>query len=210
MTAATTTTEPAATTTAEPAAKAAPVAHAYIATSNQEAVAEAAVRTLASVGGTKVSSSTKDSNHIVHVKHADAGKPEWTITIAAGVKGWTIIDTQPVELLAQHGNKPVPMLAEICRRSRARGFLFVTRSIVDAVLIEADAWGEFLLSGCVFDEADEDASWTFYGNPMSADRVDVRFEIVPIQFDILDMDDYLQLGAYLRKEIGGREWPATA
>jgi hypothetical protein len=197
------------TTTTAPATQGTAGAHAYIATSNQEAVAEAVTRTFAAIGGAKVTSQYKDSVHSVHVKHADSAKPQWTISIAAGAKGWTIIDTQPVELLAQHGDKPAPLLAEVCRRARARGFLFVARSIVDAVLIEADAWGEFLLSGCVFDDADEDAAWTFHGSPMSADRVEVRFEIVPIQFDILDMDDYLQLAAYLRLEIGGRETAAA-
>lgn len=191
-------------TTTEPATKGAPGAHAYLATSNQEAVAEAVTRTFAAIGGAKVTSQFKDSVHSVHVKHADSARPQGTIAIAAGVKGWTLIDAQPVELLAQHGDKPAPLLAEICRRSRARGFLFVVRSVVDAVLIEADAWGEYLLSGCVFDDADEEASWTFHGSPMSADRVEVRFEIVPIQFDILDTDDYQQLAAYLRLEIGGR------
>lgn len=184
-------------------------AHAYIATSNQEAVAEAVVRAFAAIGGAKVTAQFKDAVHSVHVKHADPAKPQWTITIAAGVKGWTLIDTQPVELLAQHGDKPAPLLAEICRRARARGFLFVARSTVDAVLIEADAWGEFLLSGCVFDDADEEAAWTFHGSPMSADRVEVRFEIVPIHVDMLDRDDYLQLAAYLRLEIGGRESAAA-
>lgn len=184
-------------------------AHAYIATSNQEAVAEAVARAFAAIGGAKVTAQIKDAVHSVHVKHADPAKPQWTITIAAGAKGWTLIDTQPAELLAQHGDKPAPLLAEICRRARARGFLFVARSIVDAVLIEADAWGEFLLSGCVFDDADEEAAWTFHGSPMSADRVEVRFEIVPIHVDMLDRDDYLQLAAYLRLEIGGRESAAA-
>lgn len=191
-------------TTTAPATKESAGAHAYIATSNQEAVAEAVTRTFAAIGGAKVTSQCKDSVHSVHVKHADSAKPQWTVTIAAGVKGWTLIDAQPVELLAQQGDKPAPLLAEICRLARARGFVFVARSIVDAVLIEADAWGEFLLSGCVFDDTDEEASWTFHGSPMSADRVEVRFEIVPIQFDPLDMGDYLQLAAYLRLEIGGR------
>lgn len=184
-------------------------AHAYLATSNQEAVAEAVARTFAAIGGAKVTAQFKDAMHSVHIKHADPAKPQWTITIAAGAKGWTLIDTQPVELLAQHGDRPAPLLAEICRRARARGFLFVARSIVDAVLIEADAWGEFLLSGCVFDDADEEAAWTFHGSPMSADRVEVRFEIVPIHVDMLDRDDYLQLAAYLRLEIGGRESAAA-
>lgn len=197
------------TAPAATAPNAAPGAHTYIATSNQEAVAAAVARTLTSVEGAKVTSSSKGSVHTLLVKHADASKPQWTVTIAPGVKGWTVVDTQPPELLARHGAKPIPLIAEVCRRARARGFLLVTRSMVDAVLIEADAWGEFLLSGCVFDDADEDAPWTFCGSPMSADRIDVRFEIVPIQFDILEIDDYLQLGAHLRREIGGRE-PAPA
>lgn len=189
------------TATAPPAS--APGAHAYIATSNQEVVAAAVARTLGTVAGAQVSSQSEDGTYTVHVKHAD--QSQWQVTVAPGAKGWTTIDAQPIELLAQHGVKAQPLLAEICRRSRARGFLFVARSIVDAVLIEADAWGECLLSGCVFDAAGEEAAWTFYGSPMSADRVEVRFEIVPIQFDTPGMDDYLQLAAFLRREIGGCE-----
>lgn len=190
-------------TTTAPAVKGAAGAHAYIATSDQEAVAEAVARTFAGIAGAKVSPHAKDGVHTVHVQPAGPDQPQWTVTVSAGVKGWTLIDCQPLELLAQQGAKPAPLLAEVCRRARARGFLFVARSIVDAVLIEADAWGEFLLSGCVFDAADEEAAWTFHGNPMSADRMDVRFEIVPIHLDILDIDDYLQFAAYLREEIGG-------
>ena len=184
-----------------PAPEPASDTHAYLATSNQEAVAEAVSRALASIAGVKVSMQMQDAAQVLHATHFDPAKPQWSVTIAPGTKGWTVIDAQPKELLAHRGSNGVPLIAQICQRARARGFLFAARGPAEAILMEADAWGDYLLSGGVLDESAA-ASATFHGNPLSPDRIEVRFEIVPIQIDLLEIDDYQQLADYFKTEIG--------
>jgi hypothetical protein len=173
----------------------------YLATSNQEAVAEAVSRALASIAGVKVSTQAQDAVQVVHAKHSDPSKPHWSVTVAPGTKGWTVINAQPQELLAKQASNGAPLLAQVCQRARARGFLFAVRSPAEAILMEADAWGDCLLSGRVFDEPDV-AAVAFHGNPLSPERIEVRFEIVPIQLDLLQVGDYQQLADYFKREIG--------
>lgn len=108
------------------------------------------------------------------------------------------LETNPAELLAHKSAAGAPLLSEICHRVSACGFLYVAYSETDAVLLEADSKGNYRLSGTLLSQEQTE----FCGIPLTDENMLVEFQLVPFaKFDILNFDDYLQLGAGLREQF---------
>lgn len=104
----------------------------------------------------------------------------WAVAVFPGARGWTVIKTAPLELLAEkapgHGEM---RFAELCRAVAAPGFQLNVYETTGAVLVECDGEGRTLLSGMGFGSKHPDM--TFNGEPLSEDRLELRFDVLPLQ-----------------------------
>jgi hypothetical protein len=131
-------------------------------------------------------------DHLLKV-HAPSAK---RVDVTAGAKGWSVIVTDPMELLAETGSTGKPLIGELCRQLQAIGCMLCVRGPVDAVLIESDAEGCCYLSGGM---SEENGTRSFHGTPI--DEPLLRFHVMPFKVDLLDIDDYTQLLRAIQEEF---------
>jgi hypothetical protein len=122
------------------------------------------------------------------------------VTVAPGAPGWSLLTADPTELLADDLGYGRPLLVELCQRLRVVGCMLAVRGPVDAVLLESDAAGRSRVSGGFLSDAERARG--FHGIAVPGDPV--RFDLMPFEADLLDLDDYTQLLEMLRAEFSGR------
>jgi hypothetical protein len=111
------------------------------------------------------------------------------LTVKHGAQGWTEIVAQPAEFLAEHRIGDRPLLGALCRTLRTSGFLLSVHSRVDAVLMESDFSGVCRVSGGL--SGSDYTARQFHGLPIEAPLI--QFRALPVELDMLDVDDYFQL-----------------
>jgi hypothetical protein len=89
-----------------------------------------------------------------------------------------------------------PGLGALCEKLGSVGCVLSLRGPFDAALIESDASGRCSLSGAMLSEDGDGQS--FLGNPIASPLI--QFSILPVAIELLDIDDYGQLFAELKRE----------
>jgi hypothetical protein len=175
-----------------------PEALAFIATSDAASVA-LALKRLLEADGSRVSMPANQSDGAVTLQAQLTGSTSLArVTVKTGADGWTLVDTDPQELLAVGGGSGKPLLGALCQSVGVVGCLCSVRGPVDAVLMESDSAGNCRLSGCLLSE--DDGGESFHG--IAIDEKLIRFNIVPFAVDVLDIDDYTQVLQALKAEFG--------
>jgi len=132
-------------------------------------------------------------HHLLNVQAPSAKRAD----VTAGARGWSVIVTDPMDLLAETGSTGKPLIGELCRQLQVIGCMLCVRGPVDAVLIESDTEGCCYLSGNIVSE--ENGTRSFHGTPI--DEPLLRFHVMPFKVDLLDIDDYTQLLRAIQEEF---------
>ena len=105
----------------------------------------------------------------------------WGVAVFPGSAGWTVVKTAPLELLGERAPGANRMrMVELAGRLEAAGCQINLYDSSSVVLIEVNRQGRYLLSGyCMLSDNPDPLS--FHGEKISEDRVDVRFELLPLQ-----------------------------
>jgi|SRR5580704_10960309 hypothetical protein len=108
----------------------------------------------------------------------------WGVAVFPGAPGWTIVKTAPLELLGERAPTARRMrLVELTDRLKCGAFqINLYDSSSGLILIEADGCGRYLLSGNGYGGRRQNPDpLIFFGEQLAEDRVDVRFELLPLQ-----------------------------
>jgi hypothetical protein len=105
----------------------------------------------------------------------------WGVAVFPGSPGWTVVKTAPFELLGERAPGASRMrVIELAGRLGAAGCQVNLYDGSSVVLIEVDRQGRYLLSGyCTLSDGADPLS--FHEEQISEDRVDVRFELLPLR-----------------------------
>jgi hypothetical protein len=104
----------------------------------------------------------------------------WGIAVFPGSEGWTVIKTAPLELLGERASGRNRMrLLDLADRTGAAGFQINLYDSTALLMVETDGHGRGLLSG--YRGMSDDDPLEFHGEQLREDRIDVRFEYLPLQ-----------------------------
>ena len=104
----------------------------------------------------------------------------WGVAVFSGSEGWTVIKTAPLELLGERATGKNRMrLLELADRLGAAGFQINLYDSTALLMVEADGHGRYLLSG--YRGMSDGDPLDFHGEQLREDRIDVRFEYLPLQ-----------------------------
>jgi hypothetical protein len=121
----------------------------------------------------------------------------WGVAVFPGSPGWTVVKTAPLELLGERAPGAGRMrMVELAGRLKAAGCQINLYDSSSVVLIEVDRQGRYLLSGYRLHSNNPDPL-SFHGERISEDRVDMRFELLPLQ----------QLVEESIRDLGNGPWP---
>lgn len=105
----------------------------------------------------------------------------WGMAVFPGSRGWSVVKTAPLELLGEHAPGASRMrLVELAARLGAAGCQINLYDSSSLVLIEFDREGRYLLSGSCL-RSDNPDPLRFNEAQIAEDRIDVRFELLPLQ-----------------------------
>ncbi len=106
----------------------------------------------------------------------------WGVAIFPGAKDWTVIKTAPLELLGERAQgKETMRLVELCSTLRCPGFQINVYDGCQMVLVETNGLGEYRLSGFGPGDLHNPDPLQFYGECLVEDKIEVRFELLPLQ-----------------------------
>ncbi|WP_148415681.1 hypothetical protein [Noviherbaspirillum massiliense] len=128
----------------------------------------------------------------------------WGLAIFPGAPSWTVIQTAPLELLAERATGAAKMrLAELCRRLSAPAFQLHIYDSSSTVLVEASEVGEIALSGFNMESAESDPlEWN--GEQLSEQHLEACFRMHPFQQVIADAAFGDQRAHALAKRFGAQ------
>ncbi len=134
----------------------------------------------------------------------------WGVAVFPGSSQWVVIKTAPLELLGERAPGATRMrLVELAARLGAVGFQINVYDGSEAVMVETDGRGACLLSGFTGYGDDPDNPLDFHGEPLSEDRLELRFELLPLQLHVdashyqgSDLIDYPALAQTLSAVLG--------
>jgi hypothetical protein len=155
----------------------------YIEQSNAQRVAGAIVALLREEGMQQVARpAPRQPERFDAMQYAGAMENNlWGVAVFPGSAGWTVIKTAPLELLGERAPGTSRMrMVELAGRLGAAGCQINLYDSGSAVLIEVDRLGRYLLSGYRLHSNNPDPL-SFHGERISEDRVDMRFELLPLQ-----------------------------
>lgn len=106
----------------------------------------------------------------------------WGVAIFPGADGWSVVKTAPLELLGERAPGAARMrLLELTTHLAISAVQVNLYDSTALVLIETDAKGGYALSGYGPGSARHPDALGFHGEQLSEERVDVRFEFLPLQ-----------------------------
>jgi hypothetical protein len=109
---------------------------------------------------------------------------EWSVAAFPGSAGWTIVKTAPLELLGERApGKSRMRLVEVAARLKAEAVQINLYDGSAMVLVEVDRVDQYRLSGYKTDWRQSDPL-SFNGEPLSEERIEVLFELLPLQAHI--------------------------
>jgi hypothetical protein len=105
----------------------------------------------------------------------------WGVALIPGAPGWTIIKTAPLEMFGERAPRARHMrLAILAARLAAAACQVNLYDTTSLVLVELDRSGRCLLSGYCL-RSDSRDPLRFNDEEIGADRLDPRFELLPLQ-----------------------------
>lgn len=111
----------------------------------------------------------------------------WGLAIFPGAADWTVIKTAPLELLGERApGKSMMRLVELCSTLKAPGFQINLYDGCQIILVETNDLGDYRLSGFGRGDIYNPDPLQFYGECLTEDRIEVRFELLPLQKYIND------------------------
>ncbi len=121
------------------------------------------------------------------VTQLSPGQPVVSVAVLPGQAGWSLIKTQPADLLSQPDSANQLPLVALCTALRTPGCLIRVHDAAPwgEVLLESDGLGQQHLTGWWFDEAQPEGHH-FYGQPLSATDAQHRFDYLPELQLVLD------------------------
>jgi hypothetical protein len=106
---------------------------------------------------------------------------EWGVAVFPGTTGWTVVKTAPLELLGERTpGKSRMRLLDVAARLQADAAQINLYDGFPMVLVEVDRLGHYRLSGYKTDSRLRDPL-NFNGERLSEERLEVRFELLPLQ-----------------------------
>jgi hypothetical protein len=137
------------------------------------------------------------------------------VAIIPGSGEWTIIKTAPLELLGERAPGGSRMrIVDLAARLAVAGFQLNVHDGSDAVMVEADGRGRYLLSGFTGCGEDPDDPLQFHEDRVAEDRITVRFDLLPLQAHVRasqhrgsELIDYQMLAARLAAALAGGNSP---
>lgn len=113
-----------------------------------------------------------------------AGGPQnnlWALALFPGASGWTVIKSAPLELLAE---RPAPdrkmRLVSLCELLKSPGGMLNVYDSSAGNLLETDGEGRLTMSGYALESDQNPDPQSFYGEPVSMDRLSIDFHILPL------------------------------
>jgi hypothetical protein len=105
----------------------------------------------------------------------------WGVALFPGSPGWTVIKTAPLEVLGERAPRAACMrLGDLATRLRTEACQVNLFDSTSLVLVEADRLGRCRSSGyCV--RSDNPNPLRFNGEEIAEDRIEVRFDLLPLQ-----------------------------
>jgi hypothetical protein len=92
-----------------------------------------------------------------------------------GLNGWTVVLTEPPNLLCKQTLEGEPRLAEVTKALGCMGFHYADYDSDSATLLECDLRGTYRVSGMI---GTADDPFDFYGLPIEAENEEVGFKLL--------------------------------
>jgi hypothetical protein len=152
----------------------------YINHGNVARVVEALVALCAAEGMKQVPPPAQRERLLVEPMQYDGALQNdlWGAAVFPGAPSWTVIQTAPLELLAERAvGSPRMRLADLCVALSASAFQLNVYDSTETVLLEVSKEGEIFLSGFAAGEGTESFEWN--GEPLSEELFEARFRLHP-------------------------------
>jgi hypothetical protein len=182
----------------------------YIEDGEPERVADALVSLFCREGMQQVAGLS--SGMLQHGRAMD--NTTWAVAVLSGAAGWTIVKTLPLELLGEQA--PTSHRMRLVDLAGSLGVSAVQVNLYETaflVLVEVDRQSRYLLSGYGPGSIRNPDPLRFNEEQLAEDRIDVRFELLPLQQLVWESTRYEcagptldneQLVARLACALGGR------
>jgi hypothetical protein len=128
----------------------------------------------------------------------------WAMALFPGAAAWTVIQTAPLELLAERAAGATRMrLAELCRRLKVSAFQMNVYDSTGGILAEVSNEGQVMLSG--FNPQGEAADgFRWHGEPLREEILEVLFQLHPFQDLIAGAGLAEDKARVIAQKFGGR------
>ena len=127
----------------------------------------------------------------------------WGVALFPGAPGWTVIQTAPLELLAERAAGASCMrLAELCASLSAGAFQLNVYDSTETVLVEVSARGEVVTSGFRMPDSSHDP-FAWHGERLCEETFEARFRLHPFQDVIADAALADEMAERLAGRFGG-------
>jgi hypothetical protein len=127
--------------------------------------------------------------------------PTWAVAVLSGAAGWTIVKTLPLELLGERA--PTSNRMRLVDLANFLGVAAVQVNLYETaflVLVEVDRQSRYLLSGYGPGSIRNPDPLRFNEEQLAEDRIDVRFELLPLQQLVWESTRYQYAGPTLDNE----------
>ena len=127
----------------------------------------------------------------------------WGFAVFPGAPGWSVIQTAPLELLAERAAGASRMrLAELCASLSASAFQLNVYDSTERVLVEVSATGEVLLSGFTMHGGSSDP-FAWHDERLSEETFEAGFRLHPFQDLVADAALGDEMAKRIAREFGG-------
>ncbi len=127
----------------------------------------------------------------------------WGFAIFAGAAGWSVVQTAPLELLAERAAGASRMrLAELCASLSATAFQLNVYDSTERVLVEVSATGDVVISGFTLQGGSSDP-FAWHGERLSEETFEAGFRLLPFQALVADAGLGDEMAARIAREFGG-------
>lgn len=174
----------------------------YVEHASAESVARAVTALCAAEGMEAVDAPAPRERLLVEPMQYDVALRNdlWGFAIFPGAPGWTVIQTAPLELLAERAaGAPRMRLADLCTRLSASAFQLNVYDTTGVVLVEVSGAGDVVTSG--FNPVT--ASFDWHGERLREETFEARFQMHPFQDLVADAAAGDEIAARLARRFGG-------
>lgn len=177
----------------------------YIEHDDVPALARAVIALCSAEGMDRVAAPPARERMIVEPMHYEDALHNdlWGFALFPGAPGWTVVQTAPLELLAERAVGASCMrLAALCASLCASAFQLNVYDSTGTVLVEVSASGEVVTSGFRMPDASDDP-FAWHGERLSEEAFEAGFRLHPFQDVIADAELSDDLAARLARRFGG-------